>query len=166
MKRSNEYHLAFMFVPQRWLSLSGARRDSRVYSSMAKPTIDGPGQAKLQILESATTIAQSLHGLVEKYAIAVRTAQPTVGFPQQIKRAGTPLVSMLRSQFQLQADLTSDLILIATRGGGAEAARLRSLRERIGQLKSSIELAVTSTLTKHAVVDTHASPGSTAAGGE
>ena len=155
-----------MFVPRRGLSRSGARRDPRVCCAMAKPTVDGPGQAKLQILESATTIAQSLHGLVEKYAIAVRTGQPTVGFPQQIKRAGTPLVSMLRSQFQLQADLTSDLILIATRGGGAEVARLRSLRERIGQLKSSIELAVTSTLTKHAVVDTRASPGSTAAGGE
>ena len=155
-----------MLVPRHRLSLIGALPDPWVRYAMAKPTVDGPGQAKLQILESATTIAQSLHGLVEKYAIAIRAGQPTVGFPQQIKRAGTPLVSMLRSQFQLQADLTSDLILIATRGGGAEAARLRSLRERIGQLKSSIELAVTSTLTKHAVVDTRASPGSTAAGGE
>ena len=133
---------------------------------MAKPTVDGPGQAKLQILESATTIAQSLHGLVEKYAIAIRSGQPTAGYPQQIKRAGTPLVSMLRSQFQLLADLSTDLILIATRGGGAEAARLRMLRERIGQLKSGIELAVTSTVKKHAVADAHGSPGSAAAGGE
>ena len=133
---------------------------------MAKPTIDGPGQAKLQILESATTIAQSLHGLVEKYAIAVRTGQPTAGFPQQIKRACTPLVSKLRSQFQLLADLTSDLILVATRGGGAEAAKLRMLRERVGQLKSGIELATTSTLAKHGVDASHASPGSAAAGGE
>ena len=133
---------------------------------MAKPTIDGPGQAKLQILESATIIVQTLHGLVEKYAIAVRTAQPTAGFPQQIKRAGTPLVSKLRSQFQLLADLTSDLILVATRGGGAEAAKLRMLRERVGQLKSGIELATTSTLSKHSVDPGHASPGSAAAGGE
>ena len=133
---------------------------------MAKPTIDGPGQAKLQVLESATTIVQSLHSLVEKYAIAVRTSQPTAGFPQQIKRAGTPLVSKLRSQFQLLADLTSDLILVATRGGGAEAAKLRMLRERVGQLKSGIELATTSTVAKHGVDTSPPSPGSAAAGGE
>jgi hypothetical protein len=133
---------------------------------MAKPTVDGPGQAKLQILASAATIAQTLHGLVEKYAIAVRTGQPTSAYPQMIKRAGTPLVGMLRSQFQLLADLSSDLILVATRGGGAEAARLRTMRERIGQLKSGIDLAVTSTLNKHSVGDSHGSPGSAAAGGE
>ena len=118
---------------------------------MAKPTVDGPGQAKLQILEAATSIAQTLHGTIEKYAIAVRTNQPTTSYPQQIKRMATPLVGMLRSQFQLLADLSSDLILISTRGGGAEQAKLRMLRERIGQLKSGIELAVTSTLNKHAV---------------
>ena len=115
--------------------------------------VDGPGQAKLQILESATSIAQTLHGTIEKYAIAVRTNQPVTTYPQQIKRMATPLVGLLRSQFQLLADLSSDLILIATRGGGAEQARLRMLRERVGQLKSGIELAVTSTRAKHAVVD-------------
>lgn len=118
---------------------------------MAKPTIDGPGQAKLEQLETATSIVQTVHGLVEKYAIAVRTAQPTSAYGQQIKRAATPLVGLLRSQFQLLADLASDLILVATRGGAADAAKLRMLRERVGQLKSGIELAVTSTTAKHAV---------------
>ncbi|MES3034585.1 MAG: hypothetical protein V4813_11375 [Gemmatimonadota bacterium] len=118
---------------------------------MAKPTIDGPGQAKLEQLETATSLAQTVHGLVEKYAIAIRAGQPTNGFGQQIKRAATPLVGLLRSQFQLLADLASDLILVATRGGGADPAKLRMLRERVGQLKSGIELAVTSTLAKHAV---------------
>lgn len=118
---------------------------------MAKPTIDGPGQAKLQTLESATTIAQTVHGIVERYAIAIRGNQPTAGFGQQIKRAATPLVGLLRSQFQLLADIASDLILVATRGGGADQAKLRMLRERVGQLKSGIELAVTATLNKHAV---------------
>lgn len=118
---------------------------------MAKPTIDGPGQAKLEQLESATSIVQTVHGLVEKYAIAIRTAQPTTAYGQQIKRAATPLVGLLRSQFQLLADLASDLILVATRGGAADAAKLRMLRERVGQLKSGIELAVTSTTAKHAV---------------
>lgn len=133
---------------------------------MAKPSIDGPGQAKLQQLETAASIAQTLHGMIETYAIAVRAGNPTSSFPQQLKRAATPLVGLLRSQFQLLADLSSDLILIATRGGGADQAKLRMLRERIGQLKSGIELAVTSTLNKHAVSDGPEKPASTAAGGE
>jgi hypothetical protein len=133
---------------------------------MAKPTVDGPGQAKLQVLEAATSIAQTLHGQIEKFAIAVRTAQPTTSYPQQIKRTATPLVGMLRSQFQLLADLSTDLIVISTRGGGAEANRIRMLRERIGQLKSGIELAVTATRNKHAVDEHHAAPGSAEGGGK
>lgn len=133
---------------------------------MAKPTVDGPGQAKLQQLETATSLAQTVHGLVEKYAVAIRTGQPTSAYGQQIKRAATPLVGLLRSQFQLLADLSSDLILIATRGGGADPAKLRMLRERVGQLKSGIELAVTSTLNKHAVVETENKTDGTSAGGE
>ncbi len=132
---------------------------------MAKPTIDGPGQAKLQQLETATAIAQTLHGMIETYAIAIRAGNPTSAFPQQLKRAATPLVGLLRSQFQLLADLSSDLILIATRGGGADQAKLRMLRERVGQLRSGIELAVTSTLSKHAVADPAAKPDSSSAGG-
>lgn len=118
---------------------------------MAKPTVDGPGQAKLQQLETATSLAQTVHGLIERYAMAVKQGQPTNGFPQQIKRAATPLVGLLRSQFQLLADVSTDLILVATRGGGGDQAKLRTLRERMGQLKSGIELAVTSTTAKHAV---------------
>jgi hypothetical protein len=130
------------------------RHPARGYlPGMAKPTIDGPGQAKLQTLESATTIAQSVHGMVERYAVAIRSSQPTAGFGQQIKRAATPLVGLLRSQFQLLADISSDLILVATRGGGADQAKLRTLRERVAQLKSGIELAVTATTAKHAVVE-------------
>ena len=121
---------------------------------MAKPTIDGPGQAKLEQLETAVSIAQTVHGLVEKYAIAIRTGQPTTAYGQQIKRAATPLVGLLRSQFQLLADLASDLILVATRGGGADASKLRMLRERVGQLKSGIELSVTATIVKHSAAPT------------
>ncbi len=133
---------------------------------MAKPTVDGPGQAKLQQLETAKSIAQSVHGMVEQYALAIKNSSPTSSYPQQIKRVATPLVGLLRSQFQLLADLSSDLILIATRGGGADVAKVRMLRERVGQLKSGIELSVTSTLTKHAVADSKPKPDSSAAGGE
>jgi hypothetical protein len=135
-------------------SLGGCNpRRSGYLPRMAKPTVDGPGQAKLEVLESATAIAQTVHGLVEKYAIAVRTNQNAASYPQMIKRAATPLVGLLRSQFQLLGDLSTDLILIATRGGGAEQAKVRMLRERVGQLKSGIELAVTSTTQKHAIAE-------------
>ena len=120
---------------------------------MAKSTVDGPGQAKLQQLETATSVAQSVHGLVERYAVAVRTGQPATAYGQQIKRTATPLVGLLRSQFQLLADAASDIILVATRGGGADVAKIRMLRERVAQLKIGIDLAVTSTVTKHAVAD-------------
>ena len=133
---------------------------------MSKPIVDGPGQAKLQALASATSLAQTVHGLVEKYAIAIRTTQPTTAYGQMIKRAATPLIGLLRSQFQLLADITTDLILVATRGGGGDQAKLRALRERVGQLKSGIELAVTSTTQKHAVRDDHAKPPSSDASGE
>ncbi len=133
---------------------------------MAKPTVDGPGQAKLQQLETATSIAQTVHGIVEQYALAIKNGQPTNNFGQQIKRAATPLVGLLRSQFQLLADLASDLILVATRGGGADPAKLRMLRERVGQIKSGIDLAVTATLTKHAVAESTDTKGAAAAGGD
>ncbi len=94
-------------------------------------------------------MVQTVHGLVERYAIAIRTAQPTTAYGQMIKRSATPLVGLLRSQFQLLADQSSDLILVATRGGGADAAKLRMLRERVAMLRSGIELATTATLTKH-----------------
>lgn len=133
---------------------------------MAKPTVDGPGQAKLQQLESAAAIAQTVHGIVEKYAMAIRTTQPTAAYAQMIKRAATPLVGLLRSQFQLLADIATDLILVATRGGGGDQAKLRALRERVGQLKSGIELAVTSTTQKHAVRDDPETQPSSDASGE
>jgi hypothetical protein len=120
---------------------------------MARPTVDGPGQAKLQTLDDAMAIAQSLHGIVERMAIAVRGQQPTAGFAQQIKRTGTPLVGMLRSQFMLIADLSADLMLVATRGGGGDQAKLRALRERVAHLKTALELAQTQVLTKHALED-------------
>ena len=120
---------------------------------MAKSIVDGPGQAKLQQLGTATSVAQSVHGLVERYAVAVRTGQPATAYGQQIKRTATPLVGLLRSQFQLLADAASDIILIATRGGGADVAKIRMLRERVAQLKIGIELAVTSTMAKHALAD-------------
>jgi hypothetical protein len=136
------------------------------FACMAKPLIDGPGQAKLEALDSATSIAQTVHGLVEKYAIAVRTGQPTTGYPMMIKRAATPLVGLLRSQFQLLADLATDINVVATRGGGADQAKVRMLRERVGQLKSGIELSIVSTTQKHSTAEPAKKTDSAEAGGE
>ncbi|MCU0627121.1 MAG: hypothetical protein MUF21_11655 [Gemmatimonadaceae bacterium] len=120
---------------------------------MPRPQVDGAGQAKLQTLDDALALAQTLHGHVEKLAVAIRNSQPTGGFAQQLKRSGTPLVGLLRSQFQPLSDLAADLVLVAGRAGGTETVRLRMLRERVAQLKTALELATQQVLTKHALAD-------------
>lgn len=122
---------------------------------MAKPTVDGPGQAKLQQLESAKSIVQTVHGMVEQYALAIKNSSPTTSYPQQIKRAATPLVGLMRSQFQLLADL-------ATAPGRSQD----EVAGEVGQLKSGIELSVTSTIAKHSTANATPKPDSSAAGGE
>lgn len=120
---------------------------------MPRPKVDGAGVAKLQTLDDALAIAQTLHGHVERLAIAIRNSQPTGTAGQQIKRAGTPLVGLLRAQFQPISDIAADLVLIAGRAGGTDQQRLRALRERVGQLKTAIELATQQVLTKHALAE-------------
>lgn len=118
---------------------------------MPRPQVDGAGQAKLQTLDDAMAIAQTVHGHVEKFAVAVRNSQPTAAFGQAIKRSGSPLVGLLRSQFQPLSDLAADLVLQAGRAGGTEQQRLRLLRERVAQIKTGIELATQQVLNKHAL---------------
>ena len=118
---------------------------------MTKRLVDGAGQAKLDTLADAMGIAQTVHGHVERLAVAIRNDQPTLAFGQQLRRAATPLVGLLRAQFQPLSDLAADFILQAGRPGGNERNRLRALRERVAQLKTGIELAQQQVLTKHAI---------------
>ncbi len=128
-----------------------AGRTGRYDPGMSKRLVDGAGQAKLDTLAEALGVAQTVHGHVERLAVAVRNNQPTGSFGQQLRRAATPLVGLLRAQFQPLSDLAADFVLQAGRPGGSEQARLRALRERVAQLKTGIELAQQQVLTKHAL---------------
>ncbi|MFL5579478.1 MAG: hypothetical protein ACJ8AO_03820 [Gemmatimonadaceae bacterium] len=120
---------------------------------MAK--LDGAGQSKMAALESATMFVQRLHGLVEAAALQVKGQQSIAVFGAQFRRAAMPLVGLLKGQFGMIADLVSNLILVATRGGG-DQAKIRTMREGIGQLKVQLELAANQTKDKHAVVEERA----------
>lgn len=102
--------------------------------------LDGAGRAKMDALEEAGTILQRVHGMVERYALAVKQQQNSSVFVLQIKRALEPMVGLLKAQFGLIADQASAVILASTRGG-SENTRVRGLREGVAQLRMALEIA-------------------------
>src|SRR5688572_2473019 len=114
------------------------------------PKLDGAGVAKMETLEEASAHVQRLHAMVERMAIAVRSQQNTAQFGAQIRRAGSPLVGLLKGQFGMISDQVTAMLLIATRGGG-DQTKLRSLRETVAQIRIQLEIAVTKTKEKHAL---------------
>lgn len=122
---------------------------------MAGPKLDGAGVQKMKTLEDATTMLHRIHGLVETYAIAVKKAQPTAHYIQQIRRALPPLIGLLKGQFGMIADQIAALNLVATRGAN-EQTRLRVLREGVGSARISIDIAIVRVKENHAVKETDA----------
>ena len=107
----------------------------------AGPKLDGAGVQKMKTLEDATTMLHRLHGLVETYAIAVKKSQPTSFTIQQIRRSLPPLIGLLKGQFGMIADQVAALNLIASRGSN-EQTRLRVLREGVGSIRISMDIAM------------------------
>ena len=125
------------------------------------PTLDGAGMAKLETLEAASAHLQRLHGLVEGMAMAMRAQQNTSQIGAQMRRAGNPMIGLLKGQFGMISDQVTALLLASTRGGG-EQAKLRTMREGIAQVRTSLEIAVARTKEKHTVSDpANAHPGRT-----
>lgn len=112
--------------------------------------LDGAGIAKMVTLEEAVNILTRVHSLVERMAIEVRGNKPTTGFRQQIQRASTPLVGMLKGQFGMISDQVAAMIVSMSRGS-SEQTRLRSLRESVAQVRTALEIAMAQTAQKHAV---------------
>lgn len=117
---------------------------------MARTQLTGVGTQLMHTLEDAATHLQRLHGIVEKMAMAHKLQQPTAPFGQQLRRAGAPLVGMLKVQYSVLADQVSGLILIATRGGN-EQRKISALREGVGQLRSALEIAMNKVHEHHAM---------------
>jgi hypothetical protein len=112
--------------------------------------LDGAGQIKLATLDEASLQLQRLHAIVERYAMAVRTQTETGQYRQQLVRAATPLVGLLKPQFSVTADVVSSFLLVASRGG-SEQTKVRGLRESVAQIRMQLEIAMTKVKEKHAV---------------
>ena len=117
---------------------------------MAVSKLDGPGIVKMSTLKDAHLMVQRVHGLVEQMAMAQKQEKSTSVLGMQLRRAATPLVGLLKGHFGSISDLVSGMILIATRGGN-EGAKVRSLREMMGQLKSQMEIATNKVKELHTI---------------
>lgn len=121
----------------------------------AGPKLDGAGAAKMATLETATTHIQRVHAIVERMAMALKSKEPLSNYAPQVKRAAAPLVGLLKGQFGMISDQATALILVASRAGGGDQQRVRSLREAVGQIRQSLEIAVTKVKEKHTLDDSH-----------
>lgn len=115
---------------------------------MSGPKLDGAGIAKMATLDEAQMQLTRIHAIVERMAIEVRAQKNTSQMRQQVQRAATPLVGLLKGQFGMISDLVAALILVLSRGG-SDQSRLRSLREFVGQIRTALEIAVNKTKEMH-----------------
>ncbi|HEY4306248.1 MAG TPA: hypothetical protein VGM82_17375 [Gemmatimonadaceae bacterium] len=124
---------------------------------MAGIRLDAAGQNKMKTLDEALLLLQRIHGLVEQYALALKSNQPTGTFVQNIRRQLPTLAANLKNQFGMVSDQVTAVNLSASRGA-SEAVRLRQMREGVGQVKQALEIAMTQTKDKHKVIDKGAAP--------
>jgi hypothetical protein len=121
---------------------------------MAGAKMDGAGIEKMKTLETAQNQLQRLHGLVEQMAMAVKNEQPAALYGAQIRRAGSPLVGLLKGQFGMISDQLAAMMVVAGRSG-SDKVRLRSLRETVAQVRTALEIAVAKTIELHTAEDEH-----------
>jgi hypothetical protein len=119
---------------------------------VAGSQVDGAGMAKLKTLEDALLGLQRVHGLVEKYALAVKQGSNTSQFVHQIRRTLEPLVGLLKPQFGILSDQVVSVNLVATRGG-SEQMRVRGLREGVASLRQGFDIAERKVREQHALTE-------------
>ena len=116
----------------------------------SKQKLDGAGAAKLETLESALATLQTIHGVVEQMALAVRGNTTTAPYVQKIRRTASPLVGLLKGQFGMISDLVSNMVLVATRGA-SDKTRLRGLRESVASIRMHLEVQQKRVVEQHTV---------------
>ena len=117
---------------------------------MAGVKLDGAGAAKMRTLEDALGTLQTIHGMVERMAIDVKNNRGVGVTPGQIKRTAGPMQGQLKGQFGVIADQVTAMVLSMGRGGG-EQAKVRMLREYVGQIRTALDMAQTKVKERHAV---------------
>ncbi|HKG91544.1 MAG TPA: hypothetical protein VKA84_06630 [Gemmatimonadaceae bacterium] len=117
---------------------------------MAGKQLDGAGTQKLKTIEEALAQLQRVHGLVERMAVEMKSKQGGSFTAQQVKRAATPMVGLLKGQFGIIADQVSGMLLVAGRGG-SEQLKLRALRESVAHIRTALEIAQNKVKEKHMI---------------
>ena len=117
---------------------------------MGVAKLDGAGVVKMSTLKDASPMIQRLHGIVEQMALAQKQNKGTAVMGMQLRRAGTPLVGLLKGHFTPMSDMVTAMILIATRAGN-EGSKVRSLREIIANLKSQLEISTNKVKELHTI---------------
>lgn len=118
---------------------------------MAGPKLDGAGNVKIVTIHEAQVILQRCHGMVEMMAMDVKGSRPITGGVSQLKRAATPLIGKLKGQFGMISDVVTAMLLAATRAGGGDQARVRTMREYIASIRQQLEIAEKQIIEKHGV---------------
>jgi len=118
---------------------------------MAGPKLDGAGNVKIVTIHEAQAILQRCHGLVEVMAMDVKGSRPITGGIAQLKRAATPLIGKLKGQFGMISDSVTAMLLAATRAGGGDQAKVRTMREFIASIRQQLEIAEKQILEKHSI---------------
>jgi hypothetical protein len=118
---------------------------------MAITKLDGAGAAKMKTIEEAGLVLQRLHGIVEMMAMEVKKQKPSGVMGLQLRRAGSPLVGLLKGQFGMISDQVAGMLLVATRGG-SEQMKVRSLRENIAAIRTALEITGNKVKEQHTVL--------------
>ena len=140
-----------MFIRQVIAYALPAQR-STLYATMAGLRLDGAGQAKMQTLDDAMSTLLRINGLVEQYALQVRSNQSGSTFLSNIRRQLPHLGAMLKGQFGMIADQVTQTNLVSSRGA-SEQMRVRALREGVAQVKTALEIAIVHVKEKHELSD-------------
>jgi hypothetical protein len=120
----------------------------------AGPRLDAAGQAKMKTLDEALLLLQRVNGLAEQYALAVKGNRPASPYMQNIRRTLPTLAENLKSQFGMISDQITAVNLAVSRGA-SDVVRVRQLREGVAQIKQALEIAFTTTKTKHTVQESN-----------
>lgn len=118
---------------------------------MAGLILDSSGTIKMKVLEDAMLLLQRINGLTESYAINAKKGVNSSSIIQNIKRQLITLAANLKSQFGMISDQVTNVYINSSRGA-SDVGRVRTLREGMAAIKQGIEIGMTQTATKHAVV--------------
>ena len=125
---------------------------------MAGAKMDGAGIAKMNTLDEGLAQLQSIHGTIEQWAMALKRNQPGSMYTMKLRRSIPTLAAALKGHFGMISDQVTAMHLITGRGG-ADAMKIRGLREGVAQVRTALEIAVAQTKAKHEIHEEESTKG-------